>query len=372
MTDFRRFGGAATTLLESVDAASSQIVVNYSPEFPKNPPFDIVIDSEICTVQALSSSSALPVGLLLSLTQSSPALILTVSRAQESTTATRHLFGRSVTPVLTKKAFLAVADDKGYASVRPVPATSITLQLSSGNGISLIDPMTNEWRRFPATPETLPPILNDGESADIFAHWNESLQDVMYFMFVWPTPSSRAAMTIRDGVLTRTDSYNIVPRRYVGTVQKQGSLFTPGAYRVGLATANNLTVRHEGFKVVRLNPTVSSAVVHGLQAARDGKMVVLSNISSSQGVLLKHASVSALTNEKFLLPQKGDLTIPPGGGVSCIYDVASRAWRFVANCFFRPSRETDPDIVENALEDGEGNLLAYADESDNIILYKGI
>jgi len=371
MTDFRRFGGAATTLLESVDAVSNQIVVNYSPEFPQNPPFDIVIDSEICTVQALLSRSSSPVGLLLSLTKPSSELVLTVLRAQESTQAVKHLFGRPVQPVLTQKAFLTVADDKGYVSVRPVPGTSIALQPLSGNGVSLLDPMTNGWRRFPAGTETLLPILADGEAADIFAHWNESLQKVMYFMAVWSTSSSRPTTTLRDGVATRTDSYSLVPRRYVGTIQKQGTLFTPNAYRVTLSAANNLTARHEGFKVVRLNPTVSAVVLHGLQSARDGKMVILSNVSSSQGVLLKHASASALTNEKFLLPQKGDLPIPPDGGVACIYDVVSRAWRFVANCFFRPSRETDPDIVQDALEDGEGNLLAYANESGDIILYRG-
>ena len=357
--DFRRFGGAATTLKFTVDAAATSIIVEPTANFPSTPPFDIVIDSEILTVRSISYNWA----------YLAPQLF--VSRAQESTTATKHLKGRPVTPVLTNKALLAVSDDKGYASVSPVPSNSITVENVRGNGIFLIDPMTNEWRRFPASGDVLPPILSDGECADLFAHWNDLAQETLYFMAIWSASDPRPAMTLRDGVKTRTDSFSTVPRRYIGTIQKQGSFFTPAAYRISLATANNPTVRHEGFKVVRLNPTVTGVTVHGLQSARDGKSVVLSNISASQAVLLKHSSTSALTNEKFLLPSKGDLTVPPGGGVVCVYDVVSRAWRIVNNCFIRPPRGNDPDIVQNALEDGLGNLLSYADGQGDIILYQG-
>jgi len=357
--NFRRFGGAVTTLKETVDTASTQLVVNYSATFPQNTPFDIVIDSEILTVRAIQIRLQLSDALL------------TVSRGQESTAATKHLQGRPVIPVLTKKALLTLSDDKGYASVRPVPATSIKVEPVQGNGIFLIDPMANEWRRFPVGVETLPPILNDGECADLFAHWNESMQETLFFMAVWSPTLTRPSMALKDGVKIRTDNFNIVPRRYVGTIQRQGSLFTPGAYRVSLAATNNPTVRHEGFKVVRLNPTVAGVIIHGLQSARDGKTVILSNISSSQAVLLKHSSASALTNEKFLLPSKGDLTVPPGGGVVCVYDVVSRAWRIVNNCFVRSPRNNDPDLVQNALEDGLGNLLAYADGQADLILYQG-
>lgn len=357
--DFRRFGGAASTLKLTVDATSTSIYVEPAVSFPSSTPFDIVIDSEIITVRNINYSYLYQ------------ATWLTVSRGQESTTPTKHLKGRPVVPVLTKKALLAVTDDKGYASVSPVPGTSITVQPVRGNGIFLVDPITNEWRRFPAGADILPPVLADGECADLFAHWNELAQETLYFMAIWSSSDPRQAMVLRDGVKTRTDSLSTVPRRYIGTIQKQGSLFTPGAYRVGLTTANNPTVRHEGFKVVRLNPTVSGVTVHGLQSARDGKTVVLSNISSSLGVLLKHSSTSALTNEKLLLPNKSDLTVPAGGGVVCVYDVVSRAWRIVNNCYIRPARETDPDIVQNALEDGLGNLLAYADGKGEVILYQG-
>lgn len=357
--DFRRFGGAASTLKFAVNAVATSIFVESADNFPLTPPFDIVIDSEILTVRSISYDST-------NLAQQ-----LLVSRGQESTVATKHLKGRPVTPVLTKKAFLAVSDDKGYASVSPVSSNSITVQNVNGNGIFLIDPMTNEWRRFPATGDVLPPILSDNECADLFVHWNDIAQETFYFMVIWSPSSPRPAMTLRDGVKIRTDSLSTVPRRYIGTIQKQGIFFTTAAYRVNLTTANNPTVRHEGFKVVRLNPTVTGVIVHGLQFARDGKSVVLSNISTSQAVLLKHSSTSALTNEKFLLPSKGDLTLPPGGGVVCVYDVVSRAWRIVNNCFIRPPRGNDPDIVQNALEDGLGNLLAYADGQGEIILYQG-
>jgi hypothetical protein len=369
--DFRRLGGTAATLKETVDAVSTQLVVNYVPGFPQNPPFDIVIDSEIITVRAIQSQSASSIGLLLSLTYGSPEIILIVSRAQESTLATKHLAGRPVVPVLTKKTFLAVGDDKGYASVRPVPASSITVKLTEGNGIFLVDPMTNDWRRFQAEEDVLPPVLSDGEYADIYAYWNEPAQETRYFMTVWSGSMPRLFTTLRNGVLVRTDTFSVTPRRYIGTVQRQGSLYTPTANRVNLATANNPTARHEGFKVVRLNPTVSGATLHGLQSARDGKTVVLSNVSTTQAVLLKHLSSSALTNEKLILPSGGDLTIPSGGGVVCVYDVVSRAWRIVNNCFIRPPRGNDPDIAQNALEDGLGNFLAYSDGSGEIILYQG-
>lgn len=357
--DFRRFGGSASTLKVTVDATSTSIFVEPSISFPSNPPFDIVIDSEIITVRTIAYSSLYQ------------ATWLIVSRGQESTVATKHLKDRPVTPVLTKKAFLNVADDKGSASARPIPATSITVKPVEGNGIFLIDPMTNDWRRFQAEEDVLPPVLSDGEYADIYAYWNETAQETRYFMTVWSSSMPRLVTTLRDGVSVRADTFSITPRRYIGTVQRQGSLYTPTANRVNLATANNPTVRHEGFKVVRLNPTVTGVTLHGLQSARDGKTVVLSNISSTQAVLLKHFSSSALTNEKLILPSGGDLTIPPGGGVVCVYDVVTRAWRIVNNCFIRPPRGNDPDLVMNALEDGLGNLLAYSDGSADLILYQG-
>lgn len=357
--NFRRFGGAVTTLKETVDTASTQLVVNYSATFPQNTPFDIVIDSEILTVRAIQIRLQLSDALL------------TVSRGQESTAATKHLQNRPVIPVLTKKAFVSLADDKEYSSVGPVSGTSITVQPVRGNGIFLIDPMVNEWRRFPANGDVLPPILSDGECADLFAHWNELAQETLYFMAIWSASNPRPGMSLRDGVKIRTDTSSTAPRRYIGTIQKQGIFFTTAAYRISLSVANNPTVRHEGFKVVRLNPTVTGVTVHGLQSARDGKSLVLSNISASQAVLLKHSSASALTNEKFLLPSKGDLTVPPGGGVVCVYDVVSRAWRIVNNCFVRSPRNNDPDLVQNALEDGLGNLLAYADGQADLILYQG-
>ena len=357
--DFRRFGGGAGVLKVSIDAAAESVVIEDGIPFPSAYPFDIVIDSEILKVYNISYNYGLG------------GRSLAVRRGQESTVATKHLKGRPVTPVLTKKALLTVTDDKGYVSVRPVADTSIVVKTVEGNGIFLIDPITNDWRRFQAREDVLPPLLADGESADIFAYWNDIAQETRYFMAIWSGGVSRPVTTLNNGVAVRSDAFSTTPRRYIGTVQRQGSLYTPTAYRVNLATANNLTARHEGFKVVRLNPTVSGAVLHGLQSARDGKTITLSNISSSQAVLLKHLSSSALTNEKLVLPSGGDLTIPPGGGVVCVYDVVTRAWRIVNNCFIRPPRNNDPDLVMNALEDGLGNLLAYSDGSGDLILYQG-
>lgn len=350
-------GWGPTTLKETANSSTPQLVVVYSPLFPQNVPFDIVIDSEIIVVQAVQ------------IRIEHNDAILTVSRGQESTTATKHLAGRQVVPVLTKKTFLAITDDKGFSSVAPIPSTSISIGQTSGNSISLVDPLTNEWRRFSADSYVLPPLLADGECADVFAHWNESIQETLYFMAIWSGGNPRPATVLRNGVKVRNDGPTV--RRYIGTVQRQGSLFTPNAYRVNLTAANNPTVRHEGFKVVRLNPTVANVAIHGLQSARDGTRVILNNISSARAVLLRHSSTSALTNEKMLLPNASNLSLPPGGGVVCVYDVVSRAWRIVNNCFVRSPHGNDPDLVQNALEDGDGNLLAYFDGLTDVILYQG-
>lgn len=350
-------GWGPTTLKETANATTSQLVVDYSPLFPQNVPFDIVIDSEIIVVRAIQ------------IRLEHNDVILTVLRGQESTDPTKHLAGRSVVPVLTKKSFLTITDDKGHSSVAPVAATSITIGQTNGNSIFLVDPLTNDWRRFSAEAYTLPPILADGECADIFAHWNESMLETLYFMAIWSGSSPRQSFSYRNGVKIRNDGPTV--RRYIGTIQRQGSLFTPNAYRVNLAAANNPTVRHEGFKVVRLNPTAANVAVHGLQSARDGSRVILSNISSTRAVLLRHSSTSALTNEKMLLPNAANLSLPPGGGVVCVYDVVSRAWRIVNNCFVRSPHGNDPNLVQNALEDGDGNLLAYFDGLTDVILYQG-
>jgi len=123
--------------------------------------------------------------------------------------------------------------------------------------------------------------------------------------------------------------------------------------------------------VVRLAPSVATVTLHGLQPARDGTTVVLQNTAATQKVVLKHNSGTALADEKFLLPKGGDLPLEPGGGVVAVYDVVSRSWRTLANCYIREPRPEDPVFQENALEDGANNLLAYGSSRSDVIFYQG-
>lgn len=364
--EFRRYSGATSTLGETIDATATQIVVAFAA-FPAHPPFDIVIDAEILSVVGILSRPAYSGGLL-GLIQPPDTLTFTVARGREGTTAKKHLAGRPVKSVLTKDGFLSLADDKGYSGLRLVSGNSISVRTDAGAGVFLVDPADSRWREFPASDDTVLPLLADGEVGDIHAYWLEGSQIVEYEIQNWASPQSPVARPRRDGVESRTGS---LTRRYVGSVQRQGTLYTPSALRVILSAASVAGLKHGGFGVVRLAPSVATVTLHGLQPARDGTVVVLLNTAATQRVVLKHNSVTAAANEKFLLPKGGDLPLDPLDGVTAVYDVVSRAWRTLANCYIREPRPEDPVFQENALEDGASNLLAYGASRSDVIFYKG-
>ena len=364
--DFRRYSGASSTLSETISATANQIVVAFS-SFPALPPFDIVIDSEILSVVGISSQPVYSGGLL-GLIQPPETLTFSVLRGREGTLASKHLSGRPVKSVLSKDGFLSLADDKGYSGLRLTSGSSITVLADRGAGVFLIDPTDDRWREFSASDDVVLPLLSDGEVGDVHAYWLEGGQMVEYEIQTWASSQSPISRPRRDGVEGRTGS---LTRRYVGSVQKQGTLYTPSALRVILSSASVVGLKHGGFGVVRLAPSVATVTLHGLQPARDGTTVVLQNTAATQKVVLKHNSGTALADEKFLLPKGGDLPLEPGGGVVAVYDVVSRSWRTLANCYIREPRPEDPVFQENALEDGANNLLAYGSSRSDVIFYQG-
>ena len=364
--EFRRYSGASSILSETINAAATQVTVAFS-NFPALPPFDIVIDSEIISVVGISSQPV-GTGALLGMIQPPETLTFTVVRGREGTTASKHLAGRPVKCVITSDGFISLSDDKGYSGLRVVSGSSISVEVTDGNGIFLIDPSDERWREFPVQDDVILPLLSDGEVGDVYAYWSDVTDIVEYEIQHWVSPQSPAQRSIRDGVTSRTGS---LTRRYVGSVQRQGALYSASVLRVALTSASLVSLKHGGFRTLRLVPAVSTVTLNGLQTARDGSVVVLHNTAATQKVVLKHNSNAASAGEKFLLPKGLDLPIDPLDGVVAIYDVASQAWRTLSNCYIREPRPEDPVLQENSLEDGSDNLMAYADGRSDTIFYRG-
>lgn len=363
--NFRRYSGAKTQLSSTVGQTDTYFFVSTSKELPSLPPFDIIVDSEICTVIGLSSEVYF-VGLL-SLSGAPSYIRLEVARGQEGTAPARHLAGRPVACVLTKSGLLSLADDNGYSGLELKSDALITIQAEKGNGIFLIDPIDNTWREFTAGDDIAIGLLENGQVADVYAYWLNGSQTVEYETLAWFSPQTTPSRSIRDGVVVKS---NDPTRRYIGSVQKKGSFFSSTVLDFDAYTTMT-TIYHCGFRVLRMNPTVAVSTIYGLQQAGDGEAVVLINRAATQKVTLVNNSLSALSKTKFLMPSGGNLTINPGNSMTVVYDSVDGVWRAVGNCYVRPARPNDPLIQENSIEDGDNNLIAYNNGSDDIIFYKG-
>jgi hypothetical protein len=363
--NFRRYSSAKTQLSSTVSQTDTYISVTASSSLPSLPPFDIIIDAEICTVIGVSSEVYL--NGLLSLSTSPSSIRLQVSRAQEGTSATRHLVGRPVSCVLTKKGLLSLADDNGYSGLVLKAGSSITIQADKGDGIFLVDPLDNIWREFPAGDDIAIGLMESGQVADVYAYWLDGSSMVEYEIIVWTSPQTPPFKPTRDGVLV---SPNSPTRRYIGSVQKKNNFFSPTVLDIETYSSTT-TIYHCGFRILRIKSFVAVSTLYGLQQASDGEAVVLINTSATQKVVLVNNSSSALSKTKFFMPSGGNLTVDPGNSVTVVYDSVDGAWRAVSNCYIRPPMPGDPLIQANSIEDGDANLLAYDDGSGNVIFYQG-